>query len=160
MYCGINSIPHSYAEGNGDMLTYSENAAFWSFNKVANFCYLRYNLMMVDVKKLQNQLESTFASNVPEIDKAAQGMWATNPTKARNFLTEITSENANKTVERWNKLFEYLLVKYIDGNVKREENGQFKRNAHGFPVGPIQPGYNDAWKKQVIESNGEMLFVK
>jgi dipeptidase len=160
MYCGINSIPHSYAEGNGDMLTYSENAAFWSFNKVANFCYLRYNLMMVDVKKLQNQLESTFASNVPEIDKAAQGMWATNPAKARNFLTEITSENANKTVERWNKLFEYLLVKYIDGNVKREENGQFKRNAHGFPAGPIQPGYNDAWKKQVIESNGEMLFIK
>ncbi|MEI6348976.1 MAG: C69 family dipeptidase [Bacteroidota bacterium] len=160
MYCGINSIPHSYAEGNGDMLTYSENAAFWSFNKVANFCYLRYNLMMVDVKKLQNQLESTFASNVPEIDKAAQGMWATNPAKACNFLTEITSENANKTVERWNKLFEYLLVKYIDGNVKREENGQFKRNAHGFPAGPIQPGYNDAWKKQVIESNGEMLFVK
>jgi dipeptidase len=160
MYCGIKNIPRSYAEGNGDMLTYSNDAAFWSFNKVANFCYLRYNLMIEDVKKLQNKLEYSFETNVPEIDKAAQEMWSTNPEKARNFLTEITSENANKTVERWNKLFEYLLVKYIDGNIKREENDKFKRNSYGFPVGPIQPGYNDTWKKQVIESNGEMLFVK
>ena len=160
MYCGIKSVPHSYAEGNGDMLTYSNDAAFWSFNKVANFCYLRYNLMIEDVKKLQNKLESTFESNVPEIDKAAQEMWATNPEKARNFLTEITSENAKMTVENWNKLFEYLLVKYIDGNIKKEENEKFKRNSYGFPLNPNQPGYNDAWKKQVIESNGEMLFVK
>ncbi len=159
-YCGITVIPHSYAEGNGDMLTYSDDAAFWSFNKVANFCYLRYNLMIEDVKKLQGKLESTFIKEIANSDQKAMDLWKTNPESARNYLNEVTSERANSTVASWNKLFEYLLVKYIDGNIKREENGQFKRNAHGFPVGPMQPGYNDAWKKQVIESNGDVLLVK
>jgi dipeptidase len=159
-YCGITAIPHSYAEGNGDMLTYSEDAAFWSFNKVANFCYLRYNLMIEDVKKLQSKLEGTFAQEITNSDQKAMELWKTNPENARKYLNEITEDRANSTVASWNKLFEYLLVKYIDGNIKREENGQFKRNAYGFPVGPMQPGYNDTWKKQVIESNGDVLLVK
>jgi len=159
-YCGINSIPTSFKEGNGDMLTYSNDAAFWSFNKVANFCYLRYNLMIEDVKKTQNTLEQNFVQEVAISDQKALELWKTNQDKARTYITEITSERANSTVSEWNKLFEYLLVKYIDGNVKREENGTFKRNAHGFPENPLQPGYNDTWKKQVIESNGDVLFVK
>jgi dipeptidase len=159
-YCGITVIPHSYAEGNGDMLTYSNDAAFWSFNKVANFCYLRYNLMIEDVKKLQSKLETNFFLETAQTDQKAMELWKANPESARTYLNQITGERANSTVASWNKLFEYLLVKYIDGNVKREENGQFKRNAYGFPVGPMQPGYNDTWKKQVIESNGDVLFVK
>ena len=160
MYCGINYAPASYAEGNGDMLTYSENSAFWAFNKVANFCYLRYNLMIEDVKIKQKSLETEFAKQVPIIDNKALALWKTDSISARKYLTEITSENANNTVKQWNKLFEYLLVKYIDGNVKREENGTFKRNSYGFPANPIQQGYNETWKKQVIDSNGDMLFVK
>ncbi len=159
-YCGITKIPKSYAEGNGDMLTYSPDAAFWTFNKVANFCYLRYNLMIPDVKKLQKEMEDNFIGEVAEYDKKAQDLWKTNPDQAREFLTSITSQRAFNVVAKWNKLFEFLLVKYIDGNVKQEENGTFKRNIHGFPSNPKQPGYNDTWKKQVIESNGEMLLVK
>jgi dipeptidase len=159
-YCGITSIPTSYAEGNGDMLTYSNDAAFWSFNKVANFCYLRYNYMIKDVQKKQSELENTFARQISETDTKAMEIWKFNPDKARVYLTEKTAERANGTVKEWNKLFEYLLVKFIDGNIKKEENGGFKRNEYGFPVGPMQPGYNETWKKQVIQSNGDVLFVK
>jgi len=159
-YCGITSIPTSYAEGNGDMLTYSNDAAFWTFNKVANFCYLRYNYMIKDVQNKQSELENTFARQISETDAKALEIWKFNPDRARIYLTAKTAERAEGTVKEWNKLFEYLLVKYIDGNIKKEENGEFKRNAYGFPVGPMQPGYNDAWKKQVIESNGDVLLVK
>lgn len=159
-YCGINSIPTSYAEGNGDMLTYSNDAAFWSFNKVANFCYLRYNYMIKDVQKKQSELENTFLRQISETDAKALEIWKFNPDKARVFLTEKTAERANGTVKEWNKLFEYLLVKFIDGNIKKEEDGGFKRNEYGFPVSPMQPGYNETWKKQVIQSNGDVLLVK
>lgn len=159
-YCGITSVSHCFAEGNGDMLTYSPNAAFWTFNKVANFCYLRYNIMIHDVKLLQKTLENTFQKEIAETDQKALEMWKINPDQTKAFLTKTTSERANNVVERWNKLFEFLLVKYIDGNVKIEENGNFKRNKHGFPANPKQPGYNDLWKKQVIDNNGEMLMVK
>jgi dipeptidase len=50
-------IPESYAVGNGDLLTYSETSAFWTFSFVSNFSYLRYNLMMEDVRKVQTELE-------------------------------------------------------------------------------------------------------
>ena len=51
MYCGMTRVPDSYAVGNGDLLTYSDNAAFWAFSFVSNFSYLRYNVMIEDVKK-------------------------------------------------------------------------------------------------------------
>ena len=39
-YCSITEVPIEYRVGNGDMLTYSDNAAFWVFNRLAHFKYL------------------------------------------------------------------------------------------------------------------------
>jgi dipeptidase len=58
MYSSITKVPESFAVGNGDMLTYSDNSAFWTFNMVANFCYLRYNIMIEDVKKPRVNLKT------------------------------------------------------------------------------------------------------
>src|SRR6056297_207175 len=46
MYCGMTMVPETFAVGNGDLLTYSDDAAFWAFNFVSNFAYLRYNIMI------------------------------------------------------------------------------------------------------------------
>jgi dipeptidase len=75
IYCGISRVPKSYAEGNGDMLTYSPTSAFWAFNRVAHFAYYRYDVVMEDVKKLQAELESKFAKYTPAIDAAALKLW-------------------------------------------------------------------------------------
>ena len=79
MYCGINRIPEPFAEGNGDMLTYSATSAFWAFNFVSNFCYLRYDLMTEDVKKVQYELETKFISNTGAIDRAAGELYEKDP---------------------------------------------------------------------------------
>jgi dipeptidase len=60
MYCGITEIPECFAVGNGDLLTYSETSAFWTFSQVANYAYLRYSDMIKDVKIVQRQLEDKF----------------------------------------------------------------------------------------------------
>ncbi|MBR4867642.1 MAG: Trk system potassium transporter TrkA, partial [Clostridia bacterium] len=44
--------------GNGDMLTYSDNAAFWVFNRLAHFKYLFYNRVIGDIQAVQNALET------------------------------------------------------------------------------------------------------
>ena len=62
MYCGMTRVPVNFAEGNGDMLSYSPTSAFWTFNLVSNFCYLRYDVMSADVIKKQQALESKFAA--------------------------------------------------------------------------------------------------
>jgi len=63
----------------------------------------------------------------------------------------------NYTVGRYKKLGQFLLVKYIDGNIKKEENGTFLRNPYGYPVSPDQPGYSEQWKETVVKDAGKNL---
>jgi len=60
LYCGITKAPESYSEGNGNMLNFSSDAAFWVFTWVANFTYSRYSYMIEDVRKVQKELEDKF----------------------------------------------------------------------------------------------------
>jgi len=159
MYCGMTMVPETYAVGNGDLLTYSDNAAFWAFNFVSNFTYLRYNIMIEDVKKKQAELEKGFINQVKEIDEKAIAMYQDDPEKARALVTNFSVNAGNHTVAEWKTLGQYLLVKYMDGNVKHEKNGQFERTEYGYPVGPAFPGYSEEWKREVVRDTGEKLRV-
>ncbi len=156
-YCGINRVPHCVEEGNGDMLTYSETAAFWVFNRVAHFKYLFYNRVMPDLVKVQSELENRFAAEIPDVDRKALELYKTDPARARQELTMYSGRTAQNTVDRWRKLGEFLLVKYLDGNVKKEKDGEFLRNPWGYPQSPAFPGYPDEWKKEVIDQSGDKL---
>ena len=156
MYCGITEIPECFAVGNGDLLTYSETAAFWTFNEVANHAYLRYNDMIKDIQLVQKELESKFATNCMVIDKAAEMLYKNNgEAAARKFITEYSVNEANNMTKRWKKLRNYLTVKYIDGNIKREKNGKFERTATGMPVTPVFAGYPDWWYRAIVNATGD-----
>jgi dipeptidase len=159
MYCGILAIPETFAVGNGDLLKYSPTSAFWVFNRVSNMCYLRYNYMVKDVKVVQKELTDKFAAFTPAIDQAAQALLAKDERLAREFLTNYSCGQAELTFNKWKELSEYLLVKYIDGNIKKEKDGKFLDNGTGVSAGPDQPGYSEAWKKMVKENAGERLKV-
>ncbi len=47
----------------------------------------------------------------------------------------------------------------MDGNIKKEKDGKFARTSNGYPEYPLQPGYNDSWKKSVIQDTGTKLLV-
>ena len=158
MYCGITQIPECFKVGNGDMLTYSPTSAFWLFNMVANFCYTRYDLMSADAQKVQKQLETRYISKTDSVDAEALKLSATDMNNARSFLTNYSGLMAQNTFKQWKTLSEYLLVKYIDGNIKKEKDGKFERNKWGNPVMPLQPGYSEAWKKSVILETGDKLL--
>jgi dipeptidase len=161
MYCGISRVPEPFAVGNGDMITYSETSAFWAFNFVSNFCYLRYDLMTQDVKKVQAELEEKYITNTRAIDKAALEMYNKDPEQARSFLTDYSVGVGELTLKRWKELGRYLLVKYIDGNVKKEKNGTFIYNEHGrgIPPNPDQPGYPEWWYEKIAGETGDDLKV-
>jgi len=154
-YCGINSVPKSWSEGYSDILSYKDDAAFWVFNRVAHFAYLFYNRVMPDIQKLQNELENKFAQFTPAIEEAALSVWKENPKLAREFLTDYSGNMANNTVKEWKELGEFLQVKYLDGNLKQEKDGEFLRNPWGYPQPPSFPGYSDKWKENVIKDTGE-----
>ena len=159
MYAGMKRVPETFEVGNGSILEYSEDAAFWVFNKVANFAYLRYSLMLPDIRKVQEELESRFQIFVPAMDKAAMELYKKDPELARDFLTDFSVKMGNYTVQRWEELFRFLMVKYMDGNRKKEVDGEFLTNTYGrYPI-VEHPEYPDWWKKLLIEQTGERFLV-
>ncbi|MCD8043363.1 MAG: C69 family dipeptidase [Tannerellaceae bacterium] len=160
LYSSITASPECYRVGNGDMLTFSWTSAFWIHNWVANMAYHKYSFMIEDIRKVQQELENSYQQAIPAIDKAALELYEKDPAEARKFLTWYSTTTADQTTGRWKKLGEYLLVKYIDGNVKKEENGAFKRNAYGMPEYPDFPGYDEEYFRSIVRDAGERLKVK
>ena len=148
MYCGINRVPESYAVGTGDFHHFTWKSAFWVFNFVSNYCYLRYCDMIKDVQKVQRQLEGKFFADQPEIEKAALTLYQQSPRLAVDYLTQYSVECGNSTVNRWRKLGEFLIYKYLDGNVKDE-------------LGHVtHPGYPKSWYKRIVDETGDHFMMK
>ena len=148
MYCGINNIPWCYDENNGSLLEYSSSSAFWVYNQVSNFAYSKYSYMMPDIQKVQNQWENNFNLLVPATDKAALEL---SEEEAREYLTKFSIEQAELSTEAWRKLGEYLLVKNLDGNIKREKDGKFLQNEAKIPVDIIRHGYSEEFLRELAK---------
>lgn len=159
IYCSVTASPECYRVGNGDMMNFSWTSAFWMHNWVANMAYHKYSFMIQDIRKVQQELENGYQNILPAIDKAATELHAKDPKEAAKFLTWFSTTNADEATARWKKLGEYLLVKYIDGNVKKEENGQFKQNGYGLSAYPDFPGYDETYYRSIVKSAGERLRV-
>ncbi len=144
MYCTIKEVPECMKEGNGDTYTYSPTSAWWAWNMVANWAYTRYSDMRPDIQKVQAAWDDKFNSQVETIDQKVATMSAD---EARDFLTRYSCSQAEAATTAWKDLFIYLYTKYLDGRTAREENGQFKRNQWGCPVG----GKGTQYPKEYLE---------
>ncbi len=150
MYCGIKTVPECLSDDNGSLLEYSPTSAFWIFNRVANFAYARYAVIMPDIKKVQEHWEANFHTLIPGIDRTVTGM---PEESARDFLTDFCHTQAKNVFNAWKKLDEYLLVKYMDGVIKKEENGKFAQNEKKIPPTVIRPGYPEEFLRQMVAEN-------
>ena len=74
-------------EGNGTMLKYSPTSAFWLFNRVTNFAYLRYDLIAADIRKVVDEWENTRLEEGS--NRSTQPQRATRPRNGRNGLPVI-----------------------------------------------------------------------
>lgn len=158
-YMAMNDVPHVFATGNGDLLTYSETSAFWTFQRVSHFVYLFYDRTIGDVRKKQDELRTKYAAMVPAMDAAAMSLYKENPELAQQMLAEFSHNTATQMVEQWRDFGNFLLVKYLDGNVKQEKDGEFLRNPWGFPLSPSHPEYPDWWKEILIKETGNQFLV-
>ena len=172
IYCNTTEVPATMAEGNGSMLDYSDTSAFWIFNRVTNFAYLRYDLMSKDIRKVVDYWENTMLKEVESIDSQLAGL---SEKALKKQTTEYSNATAQKLFDAWTRLDKYLLLKYIDGNVKSENadvlsyviegktsDKHFVENGNGKKIpGKIQqPGYSEKWKRAVAADNGAILYAR
>ena len=122
--------------------------------------YTRYSDMSVDMKKIQSKLETQFKTSQPDVEKKAVEMYEKSQSEAVHYLTQYTNSLVKEGVAEWKKLGEYLMVKYMDGVIKKEENGQFKRNPHGLPAFPDRPGYSNEYYEKIVDQTGDKYKVQ
>ena len=133
MYSCINRVPECFAEGNGDSYTYSPTSAWWTFNIVANWAYTKYSRMYPHIRDLQSVWDDKFNTQITGVDAQAAEL---SEEDARAFLTNYSCAQAENLVADWQKLGIYLMTKFLDGQERKEENGDFKRNPYGHSCGP------------------------
>ncbi len=183
IYTSTYEVPECFRVGNGNMITYSPTSAFWMTNRVANACYKAYNIMFPTVDAAIDAWEAEMAEAVVKADEEALAIYKAAQEKprkqirrndkcrktvdpyeeVRNYLTRFSVDNAQRIFEKWVTLEELLLVKFIDGNVKAQnEDGTFVTNGHTdcIPDKITQPGYTERWKAVVAKDHGEIIEVK
>ncbi len=160
IYVNTTEAPECLREGNGTMLKYSDTSMFWITNRVAQFAYLRYDLIGKHVREVIDEWENKALDLVKNIDIAMGN--TPNAKKKAKIATEFSTNAAQGLFDIWANLDKHLMVKYIDGNVKGEDENGFMDNGNGKDIpGKIeQPGYTEKWKRAVAADHGKILEVK
>ena len=160
IYANSTEIPWCLNEANGSMLKYSDESMFWITNRIAQFAYLRYDLIGKHVRTEIDKWENAMLEQVKKIDIGIANV-GYNPKKASKIATKFSVAAADLLFNHWKKMDQYLMVKYIDGNVKSEDDNGFIENGNGkdIPAKIQQPGYSEKWKRAVAADNGEVLKV-
>lgn len=150
--------PYELAPGNGDMLTLSWDAMFWVTNYVANQAYNRYSQMIGDIRNVQGNLEGNMERAVADAEKTVGALPYADQAAMLSTLTNYWTSKATKD---YKALGDMLFVKYMDGNIKKQnEDGTFKRTEHGTPASPTFGGYNDRYFRSIVNEQGDRLLVK
>ena len=180
IYTSVKSVPECFAEGNGSMLEYSPTSAFWICNRVANACYRMYNVMAPEVRAAIDRFEVAQMAAIPEVDAIAKTKYdkALAAVKGRSekkalesadfsevyrYLTDYSVNTAQGIFTEWVGLEVFLLLKYMDGNVKGQNpDGSFINNGFSerIPGSISNPGYTDKWKESVVKDHGAVIEVK
>lgn len=156
MYSCLKAAPHEFAVGNGDLYTLKWDAAFWVTNFVANQAYNRYSQMIPDIRAVQRPMEAEIEREVETLRQEIGGL---DPDVAVKLLNEHSADRSKTYTESYRKLGEYLFVKYLDGNIKKERDGKFARTETGMPESPVFGGYDERYYRSIANDpeSGERL---
>lgn len=161
-YCSMTEVPFEVRPGNGDLLTFSPTANFWMTNWVANQAYNRYDLMISDIRKVQSELENKYISSRKGKEAELLKLYSEGDMAAlEKAVNEEGAYIAREATDRYRDLAQFLMVRYLDGNMKRlDADGNFKRNPYGRAVSPDYPGYNQDYYDNIARSSGDHFLTR
>lgn len=158
MYCGITDVPQAYETGNGSMMEFTFDAAFWVFNMVSNFAYTRYNVIHPEIRTKQTDIENTFLEQTEKIDRQAAELYENgNEQEAIELITDYSVNAGSETHETWMEFYTYLFTKYMDGNIKTKVDVPEGYKYHNPTL--EQPGYGEEWYRRIAEDTDDKLKV-
>lgn len=159
-YCSMTVVPEQLKEGN--INEFDMNSNFWMNTWVANQAYNRYDLMIPDIRKVQQGLENKYIGSRPEREAALVALVKDGNNEA--LIAEVNNEGcsiAKEATDAYRNLAQYLLVRFMDGNMKKvDADGNFIYNENGLPVYPEFPGYNKEYYENIVKATGDHFLEK
>lgn len=166
LYCSIDQVPRCFCriEGEQDDVTFSWKSAFWLQNTVSNMVYPYYEKMFPDLLSYRESLDRSFGARVPVWEKTVMG----GDSIYNVYTTNFTNECAEQMMQQWTELFQYLVLRHndmalkkvVDGGVNVPIGKRFKKTEHGLAEAPDRPGYPEAYRKAIVEKEGEKYLMK
>ena len=158
VYCSATKIPNCFNTPGADAVTFSMDNAFWVCNWVSNMVYPRYAQMFPSLEQVRDSLDNSYLALQAEVEAKAQQMGNED---AANFLNEYSCKKADEMIARWRQLATYLIVKYNDMVVKKENpDGSFMLSKHGIGERPVRPGYPKRYAKELVKQTGNKFLVE
>ena len=113
---------------------------------MANKAYEKYERIMPEIREQQSAWDDRFNAQVEALDREVAML---PETEARKLLTNYSCKQAEEVTKAWKDLYIYLITKYIDGQERKFEDGQFKRNRYGQPEMPNRPAYPEPYLRTI-----------
>lgn len=159
-YCSLTEVPVQLQKG--DINTFSFDSNFWMNNWVANQAYNRYDLMIPDIRKVQGKLENGFQTSLPETDSKLLALYdAGEMNELQNLVNSEAARMAAVSTNDYRDLAIYLLVKFMDGNMKKtNDDGTFQVTEYGIPAYPNFPGYDQKYYENIVKETGDHFLLK
>ena len=159
VYCSATKAPECYDPKNASDVKFSWESAFWIQNWVANMVYPRYSQLFPSLKEARQELETNYAKQQAEVEKKAQMLLKESPARAAAYLTDYSADCAQRMMNRWMQLGQYLIVKYNDQTIRPEKEGKFELTPDGLGARPERPGFSEQYKKTIIETTDNKYLV-
>ncbi|MDE5957734.1 MAG: C69 family dipeptidase [Muribaculaceae bacterium] len=158
-YCSMTEIPVELQ--HGDINNFDMKSNFWMNNWVANQAYHRYDLMIPDIRKVQSALEKEFIASRPAREAELKALAEAGNMEA--LTANVNAEGAKlarQATDAYRDLAQFLLVRYMDGNMKKtDDNGKFLNNEYGLPLYPDFPGYDKAYYERIVKETGDHFLI-
>ena len=138
LYAGITAVPHSFTVGDHWVL--NRESARWAMDYVDYHAQVAYSAALTDIKKAQEEWETSALENTPAVDSYAKQLYDKDASAAAAFLTDYCLSHADSVVKAWWELGNDLLVKY--NHFSSYDTKNRRRNRLVFP---------ETWLKAVAE---------
>lgn len=149
MYGGMTRVPAEYdtKDGYAQMMEFRFDSAFYVFNMVANFAYLRYSVMYPEIAQMIAAYENKYFTEVKAVDDKAAALYKKDVNASLEFITTYSVGTGSELVTEWLEYWKYLFVKYLDGNVKVKGTARVPSVSW--------PGYPTATYDRIVAETGD-----
>jgi len=112
MYAGITEVADCYKEYDKEV--FSDNSIRWVVDFVDNLLYLRWQKAVEDLHAIRDPLEKRFFDEQADVDKKFEELYAKNPEKAIEYITNLTIDRQNEALKIFQDLRITLITKYTN----------------------------------------------